>query len=154
MPYDFDKALTVAHTGHTGQKDKAGIAYILRPVRVALRMDDDLSRVVAVLHDVIEDAPAEKQSWAVHQIDEQFGPAVLEPLYLLTKQQGEDYDAYLCRVATHPLARKVKIADLIDNLDTRRPGSYILPQRKKATYERALRELKYNAGAQISGPES
>lgn len=51
----LNKAIILATTFHTGQKDKAGEPYILHPLAVMLKMDTDEERVVAVLHDILED---------------------------------------------------------------------------------------------------
>ena len=41
---------------HAGQTDKAGAPYIFHPVRVACRCENDLERIVALLHDTVEDS--------------------------------------------------------------------------------------------------
>ena len=51
----LEDAILIAVRAHKGQRDKADASYILHPLRVMLTMDSDVERVVAVLHDVIED---------------------------------------------------------------------------------------------------
>ena len=51
----LEKAIQIAARAHEGQKDKAGQAYILHPLRVMLRTGNDTERICGVLHDVIED---------------------------------------------------------------------------------------------------
>jgi len=51
----LEKALTIAYTAHAGQVDKAGEPYILHPLRVMLKMRSDEEKIVALLHDVVED---------------------------------------------------------------------------------------------------
>ena len=41
----------------------------------------------------------------------------------LTKRDGESYEAFISRLSTNPLARRVKLADLEHNMDVRRLGS-------------------------------
>lgn len=50
-----EKALEIATTAHFGQKDKVGQDYILHPITVASFMSTDEEKVVAYLHDVVED---------------------------------------------------------------------------------------------------
>ena len=51
----YDKALQIAIKAHKGQKDKSGREYIMHPIRVAERCKDPRAKIVALLHDVIED---------------------------------------------------------------------------------------------------
>lgn len=51
----LEKAIEIALKAHAGQKDKAGEPYILHPLRVMGMMSTVHERVVAVLHDVLED---------------------------------------------------------------------------------------------------
>ena len=55
MP-SLEDAILLATEAHRGQKDKAGVPYILHPLRVMLRMETEADRIVAVLHDVVEDS--------------------------------------------------------------------------------------------------
>ena len=55
----LEKAIEIACRAHQGQRDKAGAPYILHPLRVMLQLDSIEERIVAVLHDVMEDGPAE-----------------------------------------------------------------------------------------------
>ena len=41
---------------HHGQTDKSGAPYILHPLRVMAQMQTDTERIVAELHDVVEDS--------------------------------------------------------------------------------------------------
>jgi (p)ppGpp synthase/HD superfamily hydrolase len=69
--------------------------------------------LAAVLHDVIEDSPA----WTVERLrGEGFPEAVIRAVDLLTKREGEPYDAQIDRAAADPVARLVKLADLEDNM--------------------------------------
>lgn len=51
----LERAIAVAARAHEGQQDKGGTAYILHPLRVMLRVQTTEQRIVAVLHDVLED---------------------------------------------------------------------------------------------------
>ena len=50
-------------------------------------------------------------------VQEGFDPAILAAVDCLTKREGEGYEAFIQRVQLNPLAVKVKIADLEDNMD-------------------------------------
>lgn len=51
----LDDAIVLATHAHQGQIDKAGAPYILHPLRVLLAQADDVRRITAALHDVVED---------------------------------------------------------------------------------------------------
>jgi GTP diphosphokinase / guanosine-3',5'-bis(diphosphate) 3'-diphosphatase len=53
----LETAIALAAAAHAGQTDKAGQPYILHPLRVMLCMQTNAERMVAVLHDVVEDTP-------------------------------------------------------------------------------------------------
>jgi hypothetical protein len=53
----LEHAIALAACAHAGQVDKAGQPYILHPLRVMLRLSGADERIVAVLHDVVEDTP-------------------------------------------------------------------------------------------------
>ena len=51
----LEKAIELAVIHHKGQKDKAGHPYILHPLRLMMSVDDIDEKIVAVLHDIVED---------------------------------------------------------------------------------------------------
>lgn len=53
-------AIALASEAHQHQKDKLGEPYILHPIRVMMRCDTDEERIVAILHDVLEDTADRK----------------------------------------------------------------------------------------------
>lgn len=112
----LESAIKLAIDAHQGQRDKAGQPYILHPLRVMMQCETEALRIVAVLHDVIEDSsitPAILRNMG-------FSDTVIEALACLTKQKGEDYFAFIDRAMSNPLARRVKELDLIDNMDASR----------------------------------
>jgi len=112
----LEKALALALKAHAGQKDKADQPYILHPLRVMVQMEDSRAKIVALLHDVLEDS-----EMTLNELSQAgFEDEILQAIDCLTKRDGEDYFAYLERVAQNKLARQVKIADLKDNLDVTR----------------------------------
>lgn len=111
----IEAALRIALQAHQGQTDKAGQPYILHPLRVMAACDGDLkAQMVAILHDVAEDCP----DWPLVRIRAHGFPAeVMEALELLTHAKDKPYEAYVGRIKPNALARKVKLADLADNMN-------------------------------------
>src|SRR5690348_14451397 len=96
--------------------DKGGKPYVLHSLRVMLKQVDETAQMVAVLHDVLEDT-------AVTLADLRaagFNAEICEAVDCLTRRPDETYEAMIVRVAANPLARRVKLADLEDNMDPRR----------------------------------
>lgn len=112
----LNKAIEIAAIAHTGQVDKAGAPYILHPLRVMLSRDNDLERICAVLHDVIEDSDITFEDLCKQTFSEE----VINVLDCLTKRDGESYDAFIDRVIKNETACRVKLADIADNMDLAR----------------------------------
>jgi (p)ppGpp synthase/HD superfamily hydrolase len=90
-----------------------GSPYILHPLRPMMQMHTDEERIVAILHDVVEDTEV-----TLNDLQEAgFGENVLEAVRLLTHEDDLSYEDYVLRLKSNPLARKVKLADLNDNAD-------------------------------------
>lgn len=84
-----------------------------------MRMVDEEARIVAVLHDVVEDSPGHDK-WTFDRLrDEGFSETVIDALDGVTdrKEQGESYEDFVKRAAANPISSKVKIADLEDNMN-------------------------------------
>jgi (p)ppGpp synthase/HD superfamily hydrolase len=112
----LEKAIGIAVRAHRGQRDKSGAPYILHPLRVMHRVDTETDRIVAVLHDVIEDTATTVSDLR----REGFTDDIVEALAGVTKRAGESYGKFIRRAASNPIARRVKLADLEDNMDVRR----------------------------------
>lgn len=125
----LEAAILCAVKAHTGQTDKAGAPYILHPLRVMLALETEEERIAGVLHDIAEDA-----GWSALEEFGELPPTIAQALDALTRRAGESYSAFIGRVAAVPLARRVKIADLRDNLDPSR-----LQSPGPADVQRALR---------------
>ena len=52
---NLERAIQIAAEAHAGVKDKGGKAYILHPISVMMRCETDEEKIVAILHDVVED---------------------------------------------------------------------------------------------------
>ena len=113
----LERAIEIALEAHKGQVDKGGSPYILHPLRVMMSVNGESEKIVAVLHDVVEDS-----NWTFEALlAEGFSIEVIEALKSVTKNSdNEDYDSFIQRAMQNPIGRKVKIADLRDNLDVTR----------------------------------
>ncbi len=109
----IEKSLAIALKAHQGQVDKAGNPYILHPLRVMFKMDDELSMCAGVLHDVLEDSDLSEQTLT----NEGVPAEIIEAVKCLTKREGEDYFEFIDHVKTNCIAIKVKKADIEDNLN-------------------------------------
>ena len=112
------KAIEIAAQAHQGQFDKGGKPYILHPLRVMgyLNNPTEEEQCVAVLHDVIEDS-----GWTdTDLLSNGISPTVVNAVILLTKFEGQSYQSYVNLLLYSPIAMKVKMADLRDNMDVTR----------------------------------
>ena len=134
---DVEAAKALATRAHEGQTDKADAPYILHPQRVAARLESQEAQVVGWLHDTVEDTEL-----TLSDIEALFGGETAASVDAITRRRGEAWQAYLERVKADPLARRVKISDLIDNSDLTRLAHVTLRDvERQAKYNRALREL-------------
>ena len=112
----LEKALILAVQAHRGQVDKGGQPYILHPLRLMQKLDSEAGKIVALLHDVVEDSDVR----LTDLIEQGFSEKIVSAVDALTKRPDEDYECYLARVADNKIARDVKVEDLKDNLDVTR----------------------------------
>ena len=87
--------------------------------------------MVGYLHDTVEDTPL-----TIDEIRRQFGDETAQAVDAVTRRDGEEWDDYIRRVGENPVARQVKISDLIDNSNLQR-----IPC---VTMRDVLRQRKYN----------
>lgn len=110
------RAIAVAASAHQDQLDKNGTAYMLHPIRIMLKMGSEEQMIAAVLHDVIEDT-----DWTLEQLSaEGFSMRIIELVDLLSRRDDETYADFIERLSADPVAIKIKLADLEDNMDLTR----------------------------------
>lgn len=112
----LEKALSIALTAHKGQKDKGGSPYILHPLRVMSSVVTMEEKIVALLHDVVEDSTITIQQLS----EEKFSKKILSAVSLLTKKENQPYENYIRAIKKNALATRVKKADLKDNMNIAR----------------------------------
>jgi (p)ppGpp synthase/HD superfamily hydrolase len=135
---NLERAIEIAQEAHKGVKDKGGHDYINHPIRVMHAMSNDQEKIVAILHDVVEDS-----DWTFERLKEEgFEDSVIESLRCVTKySEEEDYQEFIKRAATNKIATKVKMADIEDNLDLSRLGT--LTEKDLTRIEKYKKALKY-----------
>lgn len=111
-----EKAMQIAIKVHRGQLDKGGNDYINHPVRVERRCTCQEDRLVALLHDTIEDGNLASEYLLLVGFSQEVVDAVLS----VSRKRGEDYFEFIQRCKANPIGRRVKIADLKDNMDITR----------------------------------
>ena len=111
------RAIAIAAEAHQHQHDKARAPYILHLIRMMQSLDTEEEKIVAVLHDLLEDSI----EWDAARLrKEGFSDRIMAAIECLTKADGEDYAAFIARASKNPLAVRVKLADLRDNMDVTR----------------------------------
>lgn len=132
---NLQRAIEIAVEAHKGQVDKAGSLYVLHPLRVMMSLDTDDEKIVGVLHDVVEDC----KGWTWDRLrSEGFSDKIIDALLSVSKTPEEEaefkglkatgsedavrhhYLTFIKRAAANELGRKVKMADIEDNLDVSR----------------------------------
>ena len=135
----LDRAKAIATSAHEGQVDKAGKPYIEHPMRVMNMGKTVEEKIAGVLHDVVEDS-----DWTFEMLEKEGIPKdVMDALRCVTKlSEDEDYNHFIERVKTNPLAVKVKLNDLKDNMDITRLGEVAEKDLGRLNkYIRAYRQL-------------
>lgn len=116
----YHKAREYATEKHEGQKRVGGEDYISHPLGlcVILYVTNNLTLpniIVALLHDVLEDTDsteAEMKSMVDITDEEMYA------VKLLTKGKGYNMEDYMSKIAQNEIAKIVKIADRIHNLQS------------------------------------
>ena len=135
----LERAIAIAAEAHAGQKDRGGAPYILHPIRLMIQMDSEDAMMAAVLHDVVEDSV-----WTLDDLrKEGFSNEVLNAVDSLTHRdkEGEDYWDYIQRAKSDPIAIKVKLADLEDNLNPDRLNEVTEKDEKRFDRYRKAQEM-------------
>lgn len=113
------KALKLCFEAHKNQVDKSGMPYVFHPFHLAEQMKDEITTIVALLHDVVEDTP-----YTFSDLEKMgFGREVIDALALLTHDDNTPYMDYVRAIKDNPIAKAVKLADLKHNSDLTRLDS-------------------------------
>lgn len=110
------RATEIAIEAHTGKQDKNGQPYLGHVFRVMSAGQTLNEKIVGALHDVVEDS-----DWTLKDLEKGgFSQDIIDAVDAMTHNDSETYDEYLIRLQNNPLAIRVKINDLSDNMDLRR----------------------------------
>lgn len=112
----LERAIKLAEKYHKGQFDKGGNPYIEHPLRVMENVESIEEKVLAVLHDVLEDCDVSKDQLIKAGIPEH----LVEKLEILCKGKNEKYFDYIDRIKTDQSTINVKLSDLNDNMNLKR----------------------------------
>ena len=137
-----EKATRIAIEAHKNQVDKYGAPYIGHLTRVMNYGTSIDEKIAGILHDLVEDT-----QWTFEELEKEgFPKHIIEALRCVTKtSDDENYDAFIERIKANPLAVKIKLNDLTDNLDIKR-----MPQVTEKDLNRINKYLKaYNACGQL-----
>jgi (p)ppGpp synthase/HD superfamily hydrolase len=160
LGYVLSCAIEIAAKAHALQKDKEGKPYILHPLRVMMAVESLEDKIVAVLHDVIEDTSITASDLLIAGI----------PTHLVTDvemvsraKDSESHWDFIKRIVAvgSDRALRVKVADVIDNSDVRRTEfldekDCSMANRCVKTYrmlkdEQRRRDLVFPPGTRASG---
>ena len=111
-----EKAMQIAIKVHNGQVDKGGNDYINHPIRVSENCSLDEDKIVALLHDTIEDGDITVD----YLLMQGFPHDIVDAVLSVSRNKDEGYFDFILRCKANPIGRRVKIADLKDNMDITR----------------------------------
>ena len=112
----FQIALELAVEKHKNQTDKAGNPYILHPLHVMENVNSKEGKIVAILHDIIEDTDITED----YLFKIGLSKRIVDAVVALTRSEDMDYQEYIKNLSSNPLAKEVKLADLEHNMDLKR----------------------------------
>lgn len=118
---NYKDALELATEKHAGQYRKnSGDEYIVHPIAVANNFNDEDRKIVAVLHDAIEDTDL-----TLYDLIMKYGLSIKlsHAIMVLTRKPGQEYLDYILEAKGNPIAKDVKIEDLGHNLSDLKNGS-------------------------------
>lgn len=133
------KALKICFEAHKEQKDKTGLPYVFHPFHLAEQMKDETTTIVALLHDVAEDTDITLDDLR----NEGFSNEVIDALALLTHDPAVPYMDYVEMIKQNPVAKVVKLADLMHNSDLTRFDTITdFDLKRNEKYIEAIKRLK------------
>ena len=133
------KALKLCFESHKEQVDKSGMPYVFHPFHLAEQMTDEMTTVVALLHDVVEDSDITFEDLETQG----FSDGILNALKLLTHDKSIPYMDYIAEIKKNEIATAVKLADLKHNSDLLRLD--VIDEKtlnRKKKYEKAIKFLE------------
>ena len=130
----IELAIKIALNAHHEQPNRRdGAPFILHPLYIMSQMNYEDTRVLGVLHDVIEDTDWTKEDL----ISSGISTKIANGVQVLSRDKGTSYLDYICDIKdfNNSAITKVKLADLKHNMD--------LSRCKNLTKKDIKRESKY-----------
>lgn len=128
---DKQFATYIASLSLKGKTDKAGQSIYNHSIRVHNGVSTEDQKIVAILHEVIEDGGLDLDYLRAKG----FSDEIVAAVDAISRRDGEVYEVYILRCERDPIAREVKKADLIDNLN--------LTRLDEVTSKDVFRSVKY-----------
>ena len=119
--FTLEKAIKLACEKHEGQFRWNGDPYVMHLLRVMLKMTTNDERIVAVLHDSLEDTNLTE--WDLFEAG--CPDHLIAAIVLLTHKKEDSYGKYVRKLNQNVIAKTVKMEDISDNLDLRNIGHQI-----------------------------
>ena len=116
------KAVSFTKEKHEGQSRMGGDAYITHPLAVveilnSFGYNGEFS-YVGLFHDLLEDTDATPEEIYSYAGVGRLGESVLKAVELLTKRKGYCMEEYIQKISQNELAKIVKLADRLHNLQS------------------------------------
>ena len=115
MKNSLRQAYEIACDAHRFKFDLSGEEYIKHPLAVCDMVKGKKAKIVALLHDVIEDS-----DYTRADLEKYFTKDICDAVEALTREKNENYFKYINALKNNKLAKTVKIADLKNNMDVSR----------------------------------
>lgn len=117
LEQQLSSAVDLAMEIHKDRYDRSNQPYIGHVIRVMNAGQTLQEKIVGALHDVVEDSDLTIDDLLLKGFDNN----IVEAVDAITFYDDvETYDEYIERVIKNPIAVKVKLNDLSDNMDLRR----------------------------------
>ena len=114
----FYKSLEIITRVFSEKCDKGGFPYVIHLLKVYSGVSEEIEKICALLHDVIEDTDITYDD--LRNVG--YSEKIIDILTILTKLKGEDYRDYINRIidSKNIHAMNIKLADLRHNMDSGR----------------------------------
>jgi (p)ppGpp synthase/HD superfamily hydrolase len=129
----LEKAVIMALKVHNNQLNNDKTPYITHPIAVMNNVLSIESKIVAILHDVIEDGYESKADYIGEMYQMGLPTKIIDAIIAITHRPKniESYESYLLRCKENPLAREVKIADIEHNMNPQRLATFNSKEKQK-----------------------
>ena len=140
------KALEISTILFDNQTDKGGAPYILHLLYVYKNVKTKEEKIIALLHDVMEDKNVTKEDL----LDIGFSKKIADDIEMLTRVKPCEYSSYIDKIVNNGSkeALEVKLADLKNNIDLSRienpsiKDKLRVEERYMPSYEKIIAKLE------------